>query len=152
MTFRAILTVASILASLWFGYSQGSNNVQSKFDQYKASAAQQNAEAQIKVSSSHSKILEEKARELQTVSNQRDALLVRLRERPTREQSAVASSSPVEGSSNTEAASVTACGPDQLYREDAEFLANLASDAETVRQELISTRNAYESIRTALEN
>ena len=153
MNLRVVLALASLLSSLWLGYSQGSSRVQAKFDQYKALSesnnalvAEQNAQAQARVATSFQQTLERRQSEVQNLTAQRDALLVSLRNRPSRQEPSVTSRTS-EGNSTTSPTTVTACGPEQLYREDAEFLARFAADAEAVRQELLGTRDAYENVK-----
>ena len=157
MKLRVVAVLTFLLACFWFGYQQGSSRVQAKFDQYKASvssesalAAERNALAQAEVSSSFQKTLEWKQSEVQKLSLERDALLSRLRNRPSREASGDTSGAS-QGDGTTHPTGVTGCSPEQLYREDAEFLARLAADAEEVRLELLNTRDTYTRTKEVLE-
>lgn len=141
-----------LLGALWsHGRSTGYDKAEAELAQYKARAAQANATAQSQISTKFQTTLENHARELQTLTAERDALLIRVRNRASRAEAGT-NPSPGQSSATTEPTHSTACGPDQLYREDAEFLIHFASDAEAVRQELLSTRRLYESAREALSN
>ena len=144
------ILVLGVLAWSWTnGQESGYSKANAEFTTYKAQAAQANAKAQIQISAKFQTTLEERARELQDLTAERDALLSRVRNRPSRASTA-ASSSPSEGSTTARITPVISCGPDQLYREDAEFLVRFAADAEEVRKELISSRQIYENARAAL--
>lgn len=135
---------AVLLASCWLhGYYQGKDVSKSDLVAYKAEIALANSKAQSRISSDFQTTLLERENSLQNLRNERDSLLVSLRNRTSRSKPPAISST---GSNAAETTGPTGCSPQQLYREDAEFLARFAADAETIRQELISTRRAYESI------
>lgn len=136
----------SLLLACWFhGYSQGKDKSKKDLLSYKAEVALENAKTQSRIEAEFQTTLLERENSLQNLRNERDSLLVSLRNRQPRPQP------PSSTSSNApEPAALTSCSPKQLYREDAEALAELAGDAEAVRQELISTRAMYSSVRDAM--
>lgn len=143
--------VGALASSYSYGHHNGSAVVQAKLDSYQAMVAQSNARAQTELTAKFQTVLQDRENNLQALRTERDALLVSLRNRkPRPEQSS--SSSTSSGSNVAGAISITGCSPRELYREDAEAFAEVATDAEEVRQELLSTRAAYENARAALRN
>lgn len=135
----AALAVSLVAASWSYGYSRGKAEIQARLDSYQASVSLSNARAQTELTAKFQTVLQDRENNLEALRAERGALLVSLRNRqpkpaPSSSQSSIA----------TEPAALASCGPEQLYRENAEFLAGLAADAETVRVELLNTRAAYE--------
>lgn len=147
------LLVVALLSAVWnLGRNQGYSKAQTELLQYQAALAQENAKAQTLLTQGFQQTLESKDRALQDIATERDSLLSRLRLRPTRPKASDPAPSG-EGPllATTPSAALTGCSPEQLYQEDARALVLFAADAEAVRQELLSTRGAYENVRTALE-
>lgn len=136
----------SLLFACWVhGYNQGKDKSKKDLLAYKAEIATANAKSQSRMAADFQTIILERENSLQNLRNERDSLIVSLRNRQPRPQSPSSTSS-----STSEPTSTTSCSPKQLYREDAEALAELAGDAEAVRQELISTRAMYSSVRDSM--
>lgn len=135
-----------LLAGVWAnGYSTGKQSAKQEIQAYKADSALANSKAQTKLASEFQTILLERENSLQNLRNERDSLIISLRNRQPRPQSTSST-----GGGAPEPATSTSCSPKQLYREDAEALAELAGDAEAVRRELLSTRAMYSSARDAM--
>ena len=136
------------LVGLWYhGYRTGEDACKNEFATYKASLSFANSMAQKKISADFQALLTDRETNLQTIRTERDALLNSVRNRQPRPQS-----TPSTGGSTPEPATSASCSPKQLYREDAEAIAELASDAEAVRQELLSTREMYNNARDVMAN
>lgn len=134
---------------LLIGYLAGSSLERSRFETYKASLIQNTARSQIQITHDYTRLLEDRNRALQSLTTERDALLGRLRNRPSRPTTRTDTYTGPE-TADPGATSFAGCGPEQLYRENAEDLARLSADAEQVRLELLRTRESYDSIRQAV--
>lgn len=88
---------------------------------------------------------------LRTLAAARDRDLEQLRNRPARPPEPVAGSAvPAPATAGAEPTpTAAACTGRDLFRPDAEFLARLAADTETLSTALMSCRTQYESARAA---
>jgi hypothetical protein len=131
----------------WRGHSAGEAEVQQKWDHEKADQLAAYAKAQDEARAREQemqvnadKLRQEKDREIRDIAARNAALVNSLRDRPTR---------PAEGSAvpSTSSSGSTACNGGQLYRQDAEFLAGLAAEADQLRAVLNQCYKQYNAAK-----
>lgn len=146
-----IVSVLAILAALYaFHYVAEKKAVKAEHDAvvktYEdqvavAQAGKQAAESQLLLQKTQADL--EKQSEIKAVDTQYSALVSSLRKRATRAEASKAGSSAIAGT-------IGSCTGAQLYRDDAEFLAGYAQQAEGVRIERDYYYGRYEEARKLL--
>ena len=143
----AALMVAAALAGLyWKAYTSGKKTVQAEWNAEKLATAENtrillmaNAKTTSDLQAKADKERASKNAQINSLSLELDESLRRLRNRPER---------PAGDMPKATGAGGNGTGA-ELYREDAEFLARLAADTETLSTALMSCRTQYESARAA---
>lgn len=149
-----VALVLALLAGVWkihhVGVVAGRAEVQAVWDQDKIRVAEESSRAIKKVEekSAAIQITTDKERgtlnaHIRSIDLERDELVKRLRERPSRPTE---SGSSVPASPGT-GASAPGCTGAELYGQDAEFLAREASRAEALRAYIKSLESQYERVR-----
>lgn len=131
------------------GYENGKETIQKAWDTEKAElqakyteALKESIEKQQKLQMGADRLREEKNRETRDLVARNTALANSLRDRESRPTSPVPSATSV-GSS--------ACTGAQLYRQDGEFLAGLAREADELRIALKQCYTQYDQVRQSYE-
>lgn len=143
----------AVLIAFGAGYTQGKSTgkaeVQQLWDRAVADQAQEHAKAvaaarakEQAMQADADKLREDKDREIRTIAARNDALLSRLRERPSRPAAIPGGLPQASGAGQNPAI----CTGAELPREDGEFLAREAARADEIRTALKRCEEQYERV------
>lgn len=149
-----VVLALALLAAAWkihhVGVVAGRAEIQAEWDQDKIRVASESAEKIDKVKQAAAILQAEADRErgnlnahIRSIDLERDELLKRLRDRPSRPAES-GGGVPASSGTGTDAAGCTGA---ELYGQDAEFLVREASRAEAIRARLKALESEYERVR-----
>lgn len=134
-------SIALTIGGYFKGRSDGKSVIAVEFAQYKESQSKAHADAVLqarekeqKLQQSANKIREEKDREIRKINSLNASLVDSLRDRPDRQM-------PDDPDARQDS-----CTGNKLYREDAEFLARLAGEADQLMIALKQCYSQYDSL------
>ena len=145
-------SLIAVIAAAGAGYFQGSEHGQAKiqalWDKEKAAQYAEYAKGQEaarakeqELQANADRLRQEKDREIRDLNARATALTNSLQQRPSSTQA-----STVSGSSGTRSG-VSGCSGKELFREDAESLVQIATEADTLRLALKQCYAQYDSLR-----